>query len=512
MRIPALIFCTLAAFIGRELPRTAAAAPEARTNDSQSDPVNANTSAEAIDQAITHTAIAPPETIDLPLAVPTEQMEQFDNDAFAADPMGRSLSDAHPASPTATNNANGTQPYFDNHQFAHTEFAHTESVPLTSPASSHAGTNVASQTSAHVVEGGDRFNHPVENSPASLAPSEENRSIPHSYPETKALAATQAGTQSLAISIPEWSSSGSEAEAAEPTVAISSPAITEHPSPSMDAQEEQSEFARNIAQQPAVLLSQIETVPPPIYIPGPVEQDTIKNPNNNAPPPPRRGRVSPAPTIANPSGFGAHDNTVFVGASYQSHTRFANNDEDDGTMLIGVGLGNAQENVGVQLSYTLASFGSSRDFGAGGFNAKVHRQLPGGWGVALGWEGFLTTGDTDFEDTVYGSVTHLIRSRERIDQPFSRIALTAGAGTGRFRSEDAVDDDRSEVGAFGSLAVRIVESVGAVVEWTGQDLAAGVSVAPFKDVPIIFTPALRDITGAGDGARFVFGTGVVFKF
>jgi hypothetical protein len=220
---------------------------------------------------------------------------------------------------------------------------------------------------------------------------------------------------------------------------------------------------------------------------------------------------SPAITLAVPSGYGADNFEGFANFSYQSRTRYSN--EDDGTMGIGIGFGDAQEAVGFQLSYTLASFGSNRDFGTGGFNAKLHRQFSGGWSVAVGWEGFLSTGDdNDFEDSVYGTVTHIARLSPELDDPFSRIALTAGVGTGRFRTEEDVLDDNDTVGVFGSAAVRIVRPVSAILEWTGQDLAVGLSIAPFRDFPLVITPALRDIAGAGDGTRFVLGAGISWQF
>ena len=220
-------------------------------------------------------------------------------------------------------------------------------------------------------------------------------------------------------------------------------------------------------------------------------------------------RSAPSITISNPSGFGADNFIGYVGVGYQERTRFGN--LDDGGMVVGMGFGDARENVGVQLSYTMASFGGSRDFGTGGFNAKLHRRLADEWSVALGWEGFATTGFVDFEDSIYGSVSHLIRTRENITEPFSRVALTAGVGNGRFRTEDAVFDDRDEINVFGSMAVRVAEPVSAIVEWTGQDLAAGLSITPFRDIPIVLLPAVRDITGGGDGGRFVMGAGVSFQ-
>ncbi|MBE9212020.1 hypothetical protein IQ247_04710 [Plectonema cf. radiosum LEGE 06105] len=100
---------------------------------------------------------------------------------------------------------------------------------------------------------------------------------------------------------------------------------------------------------------------------------------------------SPGFSIYVPTGFGGDHNTGFVSASYQERGRFSN--DDDLGLGVGVGLGDSRKSVGVELSYTLASFGRNRDFGSGGFNVKVHRQLPNDWGVAVGWNGFLNIGD-----------------------------------------------------------------------------------------------------------------------
>ena len=222
-------------------------------------------------------------------------------------------------------------------------------------------------------------------------------------------------------------------------------------------------------------------------------------------------RASPALSIVIPTAYGAHRNTGFVSATYQERTRYS--DVDDGALGIGIGLGDAEKSVGVELSYALASFGSNRDFGSGGFNAKVHRRLPQGWAVAAGWNGFLNLGDdNDFENSVYGVVSKIIRTREDINQPFSRVAITAGIGNGQFRTEEAVEDDNGTINVFGNVAVRVAEPVSLIAEWTGQDLGVGVSIAPFKNIPLVITPALRDIAGAGDGARFVLGAGFAFKF
>ncbi|MCP2731294.1 hypothetical protein [Limnofasciculus baicalensis] len=222
-------------------------------------------------------------------------------------------------------------------------------------------------------------------------------------------------------------------------------------------------------------------------------------------------RASPSLSIAIPTGFGADQNTLFVSGTYQEQTRYT--DDDDGAVGIGIGLGDAQKSVGVEFSYTLASFGTSRDFGSGGFNVKLHRQFAQGWAVAAGWNGILNLGDgNDFEHSIYGTVSKIFRTQTDITRPFSRIAFTAGVGSGQFRTEDAVDDDDYNVNVFGNVAVRIAQPVSLIAEWSGQDLGVGLSIAPFKNIPFVITPALRDITGAGDEARFVLGTGFAIKF
>ncbi|HEY9604413.1 MAG TPA: hypothetical protein V6C85_22545 [Allocoleopsis sp.] len=222
-------------------------------------------------------------------------------------------------------------------------------------------------------------------------------------------------------------------------------------------------------------------------------------------------QASPALSIVIPTAFGLDKNTGFISGSFQSRTRYTN--QADGGLGIGIGLGDAQKAVGVELSYALASFGGSRAFGSGGFNAKVHRQLPNGFAVAAGWNGFLNVGDkNDFENSVYGVVSKIIKTREDINQPFSRVALTAGVGSGQFRSENDAVKDSGGVNVFGNVAVRVARPVSVIAEWSGQDLGVGVSLAPFKNIPLVITPAVRDIVGAGDGPRFVLGTGLAFKF
>jgi hypothetical protein len=237
-------------------------------------------------------------------------------------------------------------------------------------------------------------------------------------------------------------------------------------------------------------------------------------------------RFSPGFTIAVPTGYGADNNTVFIGASYQNRTRFTK--KSDGEMGFGIGLGNSATFVGVELSYTLNSFGTSAGsfgdasgFGTGGFSAKIHRQITDSLAVAVGWNQFLRIEKkvaSDYPKNSYYAVgTKIFRLRESIRKPFSRVAVTVGVGGGEFTDFDSqveafiLGEDPSGLGVFGSLGIRVLEPVSAIIEWTGQDLGIGLSIVPFKNLPLVITPAVRDISGAGDGARFIMGVGFGFQ-
>ncbi|MBO1347676.1 MAG: hypothetical protein EBE86_009885 [Hormoscilla sp. GUM202] len=222
---------------------------------------------------------------------------------------------------------------------------------------------------------------------------------------------------------------------------------------------------------------------------------------------------SPGLTVGIPSGFGADNNTIYTGASFQERAR--GSDMSDAGFGLGVGLGDARKSVGVELSYAFASLGTNtRDFGSGGFNVKVHRRVSEDLAVAGGINGLITLGDeTGLEDTFYGVATKIFRTDEDIDKPFSRIAVTAGIGTGQFRTQEALLDDKTQFNVFGNVAFRVARRVSIITEWSGQDFGVGVSIAPLKNIPLVITPALRDIAGSDlDGARLVLGGGVAHRF
>lgn len=224
-------------------------------------------------------------------------------------------------------------------------------------------------------------------------------------------------------------------------------------------------------------------------------------------PEPYKAEASPALSIYIPVGYGLDGWSVWGSGSFQAGVR-----EDTGSVGaggVGVGLGDARKYVGLELGYT---FADSEDTGEGGFSGKLHRRFPGDVSIAFGWNGFANIGRNDFEQSIYGVATKIFRLSDSLDDPFSRISLTVGAGNGQFRSNTDRDKFQNGTNIFGNVAFRIIRPVSLIAEWTGQDLALGLSIAPFRNFPLVITPAFRDVTGSGYEPRFVLGAGVSFKF
>ncbi|NEQ33221.1 MAG: S-layer homology domain-containing protein [Leptolyngbya sp. SIO4C5] len=214
----------------------------------------------------------------------------------------------------------------------------------------------------------------------------------------------------------------------------------------------------------------------------------------------------PGSSVGSPTAFGADWRDVFFGATFQERTRFTN--RSDGAIGLGFGLGDARNLVGLEVALAIVDLRGDA-FEDGGVSFKLHRQFEGNWAVAVGVENLITFGDPDGGESGYGVVSKVFRLREDPSQPFSSVTASVGAGGGRFRPEDSDDD----LGIFGSVGVRVVEPVSVIADWTGQDLNLGVSVAPFRNFPLVITPALADVTGeAGDGTRFIMGVGVGTRF
>jgi hypothetical protein len=207
--------------------------------------------------------------------------------------------------------------------------------------------------------------------------------------------------------------------------------------------------------------------------------------------------ANPATTLFVPSGYGADSGSAYVTADIQSNTRGTN--KADGEIGVGIGLGDASNGVGIDANYTVNSLSGSGGgtTGDGGFSLKLHRRLSDDTSVAIGYNQFAKIGTSDYpNNSVYGSVTKVFATKEKLSDSFSRVAVTVGYGSGVFNNRP-----------FGAVAVRVAKPISLIAEYTGQDIAAGVSFAVSDNLTL--TAGARDIDR---GARFVAGASYGFKF
>lgn len=219
---------------------------------------------------------------------------------------------------------------------------------------------------------------------------------------------------------------------------------------------------------------------------------------------------APGTSSNTPTAYGGSFGSVGVGFSYQQRTRYT--EKADGTSGLVLSFGDPQNIIGLDVGVSILDLSSIDDRGGfgerGSFNFKAHRAFPGDLAVAVGLENALIWGFSDADTSLYGVVSKRFRLTENSQDPFSRLSVSAGVGNGRFRTEDQVQKDEGSLGVFGSVAVQVIPPVSVFTEWTGQDLNIGASVLPFRNLPLVITPTLSDITGtAGDGTRFTLGVG-----
>ncbi len=215
----------------------------------------------------------------------------------------------------------------------------------------------------------------------------------------------------------------------------------------------------------------------------------------------RRGSwPAPSSSIASPSGFGASWTEVFFGASVQNRPRFRN--KANGTGYVGFGIGNPRENIGIETS--IGIYGLIPPGERGGINVKAHRLLGNGLGVSVGFDNVFVWGGADAKPAHYFAISKTFSLKESVFDPFSQLTLHGGIGDGGYRSEANVFANTGGFGWFASAGLRVLAPLGLILNWSGQDLFAGVSITPSQRYPISVTFAAQDITHtAGNGVRFL---------
>jgi hypothetical protein len=216
-------------------------------------------------------------------------------------------------------------------------------------------------------------------------------------------------------------------------------------------------------------------------------------------------RAGPAGSLSVPTALGVSSREAFVGVGFQSRTRYTR--DSDGGVVIGVGVGRTGT-LAAEVALTSYSTLRGAPYETGGLSVKLHRQVAEDLHAAAGWENLARWGGSDAQSSPYLAATRLFPLRRDPRASLSAAALTLGVGGGRFRSERDDAAGRRTANAFAAAGVRVLEPLSIVADWTGQDLAAGVSLTPIRRVPLVLTVGGLDLTGsAGDGARLVASLG-----
>ncbi|PSO49138.1 MAG: hypothetical protein BRC33_08005 [Cyanobacteria bacterium SW_9_44_58] len=178
-------------------------------------------------------------------------------------------------------------------------------------------------------------------------------------------------------------------------------------------------------------------------------------------------------------------------------------------MSFSIGIGDPEESVGVDTTLNILSLtggednGASDAFSTGSISLEISRNLPGNSGVSFGVENLIRfsfseagrRGETPTSTYLVGSKRFQLR--EDPISPFGIAYVTIGLGNGKFRpAEDfEFDNDGSQFNLFSSLAIQILPRVNGIAEWTGQDMTLGLSVVPFRNLPLVITVVGIDLNG-----------------
>ena len=220
--------------------------------------------------------------------------------------------------------------------------------------------------------------------------------------------------------------------------------------------------------------------------------------------------VTPGITVATPVGFGGFYGNVAIGGAYQAGYSGGNN--DDANIATTVSLGNPKEFVSFDLTWNIYglsdTYGTPNNFGASYLSVQISRLLANDWSVGLGAEGIIRfeARDASNANSYYLVTSKVFVLNEDTTKPLSVLYTSIGLGTGRFLPVENFDQyGGTGVNIFGSAAIQVIEGVNAIVEWSGQDLNAGLSIAPFRNFPLIITPAVVELTNntGNGGGRFV---------
>lgn len=222
-------------------------------------------------------------------------------------------------------------------------------------------------------------------------------------------------------------------------------------------------------------------------------------------------RGAPGIAFGSPVAFGAQWGDLYAGLGGQTREKtVANNDSVDGSLALGFGLGDARESVGLDTTVGVISLteGLGDD---GNVSFKLHASLPNQSAIAVGLE---NTGRWGLAKNTSSSV-YAVYSKLWGPTVFGKkrpLATSVGVGSERFVDIDDSGDNEG-LGMFASTALQVNRHVSTILDWTGVDLNAAVSVVPFRTLPVTITAGMINLTeNNGTDVEFSAGVGYSYNF
>jgi hypothetical protein len=219
-------------------------------------------------------------------------------------------------------------------------------------------------------------------------------------------------------------------------------------------------------------------------------------------------------SLTTPVAWGASNNVIYMGVGGTIPAPYTN--ESDAAAEVGIGLGDTQKNLGVQLS--LVSLDMSQ-WDRYSLYLHLSKDIDNASAIGAGIENIMLSAGGDAEKSFYVVYSHGIQSDPFVNKESgdSKLYYSIGAGSGRF-GDKSPDDIFSGKGAhgtyvFGNVAYEVAGAFNVIAEWNGLNLNAGLSKTFWiAGVPLSTVIGAADLTSnSGDGVRGIFALGTGFK-
>lgn len=213
-------------------------------------------------------------------------------------------------------------------------------------------------------------------------------------------------------------------------------------------------------------------------------------------------KAAPGIGLGVPVGFGASAGQVFASIGGVTTNNPAN-DDLDGSMSLGMGFGDANEFLALEVVANIISLtdnGPNSDFGEQGTaSVKLSRNVGRTSAISVGAENITSWGTGVADDaSAYVSFSTLKALSNNPSNPLT-LGVTIGAGSERFQD---VSSGGNGIGFFGSLSLAVHRQVGLIAEHNGNYASAGISLVPLRSCPLTVTLSavnINEVSAANGG-------------